>query len=216
MEKNLMRLALLKMASGDVEKARNMAAFVEETEPRETPPAGIGDGIYLVLDDGKYVPFRNRDNTEDEMASCTGIGVKMGDKSLVVSVCEIPDVELTTDNERSEAEYKTDREDAVSDWNGAGNTAKLHLNPEIHSHLDKGEYVPSLGEMLFILLFKKQINEALRWVGADELRNDWYWTSTEFSPSNAWYLNLSNGSMNGNTKAVNRLRVRPVSAFIHQ
>jgi len=37
---------------------------------------------------------------------------------------------------------------------------------------------------------------------------------TEYSATNAWNLNLSNGNMNNNTKASNRNRVRAVSALL--
>ena len=51
---------------------------------------------------------------------------------------------------------------------------------------------------------------------AAQLQENWYWTSTESSSTNAWYLYLSNGAAYAwNTKASDRGGVRPVSAFLN-
>jgi hypothetical protein len=51
--------------------------------------------------------------------------------------------------------------------------------------------------------------------GGQPIADDWYWTSTEYSATTAWYLALDYGRMGSNgTKATTTLRVRPVSAFI--
>ena len=43
-----------------------------------------------------------------------------------------------------------------------------------------------------------------------------YWSSTEYSSSNAWNVNFSNGNVNTNSKTSNSNRVRPVSALSEQ
>lgn len=105
--------------------------------------------------------------------------------------------------------------DAVADWNGKANTAHLReidLNPAIA--LNDGEYIPSVGEMYLIYTHRREINAALRHVGGMEIADAWYWTSTETSATNAWRLNLSNGTLaSWYAKASNKNRVRPVSAF---
>ena len=68
--------------------------------------------------------------------------------------------------------------------------------------------------MKLVQLFRKELNEALAYIGADEIADEWYWTSTESSANYAWLLNLNSGTMNGTTKASGKFRVRPVSAFI--
>ena len=37
---------------------------------------------------------------------------------------------------------------------------------------------------------------------------------TEYSANNAWNLNFNNGNANNNTKAADKIRVRPVSALL--
>ena len=69
--------------------------------------------------------------------------------------------------------------------------------------------------MMMIYANMTKINYALSLIsGAQQLVATWYWTSTEYSATNAWNLNLSNGNMNNNTKASNRNRVRAVSALL--
>ena len=76
-------------------------------------------------------------------------------------------------------------------------------------------WLPSLGEMMMIYANMTKINYALSLIeGATQLVEDAYWTSTEYSATNAWRLYLTNGPMGNSTKATTTYRVRPVSAFI--
>lgn len=61
-----------------------------------------------------------------------------------------------------------------------------------------------------------KINYALSLItGATQLVEDWYWTSTEYSATNAWGLYLNDGyTIYWATKASYTIRVRAVSAFI--
>jgi hypothetical protein len=69
--------------------------------------------------------------------------------------------------------------------------------------------------MMMIYANMTKINYALSLIeGATQLVEDAYWTSTEYSATNAWYLLLNGGGVNGSAKATTTLRVRPVSAFI--
>src|SRR5574344_2111760 len=70
-------------------------------------------------------------------------------------------------------------------------------------------WLRSMGEMMAIYANMLKINYALNLIsGATQLVEDWYWTSTEYiatstegSATNAWRLNLTNGSMYNGTKA---------------
>ena len=129
----------------------------------------------------------------------------------------------------------SDRVTAMNDWNGKTNTAAQITHAECSSNAyapgfchqysrvnanGKGLtackwWLPSLGEMMMIYANMTKINYALSLIsGATPLQETAYWTSTEFSATNAWYLNLSNGHASNSSKASNTGRVRPVSAFI--
>ena len=70
--------------------------------------------------------------------------------------------------------------------------------------------------MFIIYANMTKINYALSLIsGATQLVEDWYWTSTEGSATNAWSLCLSDGYASfWYTKVSGTLRVRAVSAFI--
>lgn len=76
-------------------------------------------------------------------------------------------------------------------------------------------WLPSMGEMAMIWANFDKINYALSKIsGATQLQVNWYWSSTQSSATNAWYLNLSDGFVSGGYK-FNQSRVRPVSAFLY-
>ena len=76
-------------------------------------------------------------------------------------------------------------------------------------------WLPSMGEMAMIWANFDKINYALSKIsGATQLQTNWYWTSTQRSARDAWYLNLNAGTM-GNHWKFNQFRVRPVSAFLY-
>lgn len=130
----------------------------------------------------------------------------------------------------------TDRLTAMNDWAGKANTTAQVTHAEcntssyapgycnLYSRTNANGYgltagkwwLPSLGEMLMIYANMTKINYALSLItGATQLSENWYWTSTEYSASNAWGLTLRDGYVTLYTaKASNTGRLRAVSAFI--
>lgn len=246
-QQEITRAALLMAAQGDPKKAAEMEAYLS-AETQQYPAGGFvpgpetvrptiqtevhPDGIYLVFGHQSPVILQKYEPgtvTEDMKERCTGIGIKLGSKSLVVDLYDMEDPEdsdekdLTLTTAKSPADYdkaayKDTYEDAGADWDGQANTDRLALagilNPKIAQQLKKGQYVPAMGQLLFVHLFRKQINQALREVGGEEIGGWWYWTSTEYGATFAWNLYLSYGLMAYYAKAKNRFRVRAVSAFI--
>lgn len=182
----------------------------------ETTPA---DGVYLVMRDGLCDKFTGTNLILDCDNPVIGIGVKQGDRGVIVALKDVADGDDVTLTVREDTTnysgYIPNRINAVADWNGKANTTHLReigLNPAIA--LNNGEYIPSVGEMYLIYTHLREINAALRHVGGMEIADEWYLTSTETSATNAWGLNLSNGYLNyWYPKASDKLRVRPVSAF---
>ena len=204
-------------------------------EPKEKPTAepvstqvsavteSKPDGIYLIFESGKALPFDpDKGVDSDQVAKNDGpvkyIGVKWGSHSLAVALHDQAngeDITLTAKKDETEYDGYIDTYlDAVANWTGKANTEHLKqigLNKEIS--LAENEYIPSLGEMLFVFLNRKAINEALEAVGGTPIDGVWYWTSTEYSATYAWFLYLNDGTVNGYTKASSTTRVRAVSAF---
>lgn len=213
-EKETMRMALLLMQHGDVEKAKAAEAFVCEKPAAQQNTGQLADGIYLVPKKGTPILF-----TGQQASDIIGVAVKMGSKAVTVALHDAAggeDITLTSAEDKTGYDgYKDNCLDATADWDGQGNTKhlqKIRLNPAIK--LEPGQYIPAVGEMKFIQLFRKELNEALEKVGGDKITDDWYWTSTELSATYAWYLNLNLGYIGNLTKASYSGRVRPVSAFI--
>lgn len=164
-----------------------------------------------------------------------GVVIVEGGKMLVVAPTETA---LTWSSAAVSGGGTTtsDRVTALNDWAGKANTTAQVTHAEcntssyapgycnLYSRTNANGYgltagkwwLPSLGEMLMIYANMTKINYALSLItGATQLQENWYWTSTEYSATNAWYLYLSNGYVSTITrKASNAGRVRAVSAFI--
>lgn len=189
-----------------------MGSEAATAEPQtETYP----DGIYIVDCKGKAVLYTGPDT--ETVNDTIGIGIKQGSKSLLVGLTDAADTatqncELTT--KQGGSRFFKSHTDAVADWDGAAGTEDLReiLNPAIK--LDEKQYIPSLGQMYFILCHLKAVNEALAFVGGQPLEVDaWYWSSTSYSAYGAWNLYLYDVYAYSLAKATCQLRVRPVSAF---
>ena len=204
-------------------------------EPKEKPTAepvstqvsavteSKPDGIYLIFESGKALPFDPDKGVEsDQVAKNDGpvkyIGIKWGSRTLAVALHDQAngeDITLTAKKDETEYDGYIDTYlDAVANWTGKANTEHLKqigLNKEIS--LAENEYIPALGEMLFVFLNRKAINEALEAVGGTPIDGVWYWTSTECGAPYAWYLGLIDGLVYYDTKASGTTRVRAVSAF---
>lgn len=209
-----------------VEFCREAYKFLAESEtkpaPANTVADSLADGIYYVLADGSVVPFIPDMGADGNLdgSQVKYVGIKWGGRSLKVTLHDAADGEeitLTSGKDTTKYDgYKDNYLDAVADWNGKANTEHLKaigLNKEIE--LADGEYIPSLGEMYLIYLNRKALNQALELIGSDPIKDDWYWTSTEYSAADAWILYLFNGgAVSYGTKASLTYHVRPVSAFI--
>lgn len=211
----MLRYFIFKDCGFDEEIAKKSYDFVmgnkPEPQPENRPATELADGIYLVY--GKLpVAYKGQELSENEKNGCTGIGVKFGGKSLVLTLFDIGDDDRTLTTQKGGTRFITDYHQAAEDMDGKAATDDIRdiLNMGIADE----EYIPSLGELYFILAHFTQINAALEAVGGKPLLNDWYWSSTQYSATYAWYLYLDNGTAYYYAKATIQGRVRPVSAFL--
>ena len=206
-----------------IEVCREMYKFmVEDEAPTPSVPTNgkhPKDGVYYICDDEEktIVPYKD---TLTSPWDAMGVLLVQGERSIIIALQDCNDDEKTTltkqkDPSNLKGNYIDTCIDAVADWNGQKNTEHLKaVGLSDNISLSDGWYIPSMAEMLFIFTHRKEVNAALEKAGGQPIANDWYWTSTEYSATYAWYLNLTNGSMNYNSKATSTHRVRPVSAFI--
>ena len=219
-EKQTLLYDLLKATRYEVAAAKACYEFITGSDS-QTPAAPVADvipdGVYLVMADDKNTAVLYRPGIQlmaEEIRRCIGIGVKYGDRSLTVSLRDAADGDTELTTQKGGSRFITNYHDAVADWDGEAGTADLReiLHPNIK--LGEKEYIPSLGQLYFILVHFREINEALNAVDGDPLQDLWYWTSTEPSATYAWYLYLGHGYANTNAKAAYQGRVRAVSAFL--
>ena len=77
----------------------------------------------------------------------------------------------------------------------------------------EGGRCPTIDELTGIFLNKDKINAALKAANLPELKESWYWSSTEYSNYGAWILRMSDGSRGWYGKDYNNFYVRPVLAL---
>jgi hypothetical protein len=194
------------------------------------------DDFPLMVKPHKWTALQNAGEIAD------GVVVVEGGKVLVVAPTEADSAGITWSSAAVSggATTTTDRVTAMNDWNGKANTASIISKSTASAVTNTSAYapgfcnlysranangkgllagkwwLPSVGEMMMIYANMTKINYCLSLIsGATQLLENWYWTSTEHSASNAWFLYLSDGTLNRwTTKASYQGRVRPVSAFI--
>ena len=215
------RFYLLKENKFNVESARKCWDFVCNEDCKIAADADaqkdtrLADGIYLIDAFGNATVFAG-DNTATHNET-KYIGIIQGNHGVAVALHDAADgeyVTLTNAQDNGGGNYIKNHAKAVQDWCGVANTVHLKaigLNPDIK--LEDSEYIPTLAELYLICLNREALNDALSYVGGDEIDADWYWTSTVYSATNAWGLYLYDGYAYHNTKAASKGRVRPVSAF---
>lgn len=186
------------------------------------------DDYPLAVKPDKWASYQN----SGEIAE--GVMVVEGGKILVVAPTEAT-LYWSSAAVSAGGKTTTDRETALNDWTGKTSTAAQITHNECKTEsyapgfcasyervnangqgLTAGKWwLPSLGELMMIYANMRKINYALSLInGATQLAETWYWSSTEYSATNAWGLSLNYGTAGYLTKATNQLRVRPVSAFL--
>lgn len=211
----MLRYFIFKDCSFDEEIAKKSYDFVmgnePEPQPESKPTTELADGIYLMY--GKMpVTYKGQELSENEKNGCTGVGVKFGGKSLVVVLNDISDDDIELTTKQGGTRFITNYHQAAENMDGKAATDDIR--DILNMGIADDEYIPSLGELYFMLAHFTQINAALEAVGGEPLHDDWYWSSTQYSATYAWRLGLYNGYALGGPKAASQSRVRPVSAFL--
>ena len=212
-----MRLTIIEKLGFDVEKAKKVYNFVvgekSTNESHETTSKPVPDGVYYILVGGGLAFWDRMEYVKDDII---GVAVKMGEKIATIALhdaAEGEEIPLVTDTPCGTGSlYRPDFFDAITDWDGEANTKDYgeFLNPDIN--LKEGEYIPSLAQLHLILLHIKEVNKALEAVGGTPMKKNWYWSSTEHSASNSWYVSFGSG-YSSNFGKYNAYVVRPAVAL---
>ena len=205
----VIKYAILKGVGFDLQKAKEYYDFINE-EPVTKDEATRCDGIYLIYHNGKVEPYAQGCSNENVRY----IGVVHEGRSFALALNDMTDVVLLPDGEKAGERRRLSREcDAIYDFDSVKNTEALcEDNPKLRDVLNDGEAIPALGALNIIAHLRDEINEALAYIGGQELKDTWYWSSTEYSQYSAWIVNFSNGLTYSNLKSF-ALAVRAVAAF---
>ena len=200
------------------EEAQSLFNWLNANNPSDSQPiAGVtetlfSDGVYYIYEDGSTELF---DFTKQNKPQKTvkRIGVRMGERSIAVNLEDLPEQSLT--NKKDDGNYSGyigEYDDAVADWNGKSNTEHIkQVGTGIE--LKDDEWIPSVAELYLIYLNKRSINATIELSGGSRIKDGWYWSSTEYSATYAWYLYLYDGSLGWDTKVSSSYYVRAVAAF---
>lgn len=185
----------------------------------EIPPymsIQLKDGVYFVYEDIDGSRRCELFDGKNEKENIQYVAFKFGAVSLKLWGEDLGEYPLTTEKAAEDDScYITSYAKAACDFNGKRWTELLverGLSFELPKD-DKNEwYIPAIGELYVMYIFKNNINEALKYAKRKPLKDTWYWSSTEYSAAGAWYLNAGYGSFNYSGKT-HEIAVRPVSAF---
>ena len=200
------RLSIYREFGDNAQKAYN---FIFKTTQCNNDLHSIKDGVYIIYNNGKYELF-NGENKKDNVSK---IGLVVGDKRICIALKDKGTYSLTNNrDDGTSGKYYDNSVAAVSDWDGEKNTEHIK-SIGTNIPLDDGEFIPSAGQIGFINLFLKSVNETLRYVGGEELEG-YYWTSTASDSASAWGLAFGDGSLSTwGSKVGDTGYVRAVSAF---
>lgn len=131
------------------------------------------DGIYICYEDGHKELFDKGKNTKEGKVS---IGFVWGEYARClssISSISLKDVDIK--NYVLDVRYYPDIENAKLDFNGIETSKKIYelksINDSTYNQL-KDSYIPAIGELIFILKYKKELEEALEFYNID-LFNNW-------------------------------------------
>lgn len=190
--------------------------------------ANVGVAVY----ESNYINFRQPGDVLSKESIAVGVWIQEGGKLIVVAKDQQASTKWATSNVTGGTTEKL-RDTAIADMDGRANTSTIittlgdnapaakFCHEYYPSNVDADNayfgagrwWLPSEGELLIIWSHLLEVNRILTQIGGTALnRRQWYWSSTEYSDTLAWFLTFDNGTFNDSYKT-NECSVRPVSAF---
>lgn len=209
-----LRLLLARESNFDLAKAEKVYSFIIGKQSATiSVTTARPDGIYFILSPSNMI--HESLATDEDKRNSIAIGVKMGNRFANVILHDAvgdEGIALCQDYQvpcGSESFFRKMFKEAMADWDGMASTNDMRdsLNPEIN--LGENEYIPSVAQLHLILLNINEVNKALVEAGGEPMKDNGYWSSTEFNSYTAWYVGFGTG---GNSGKVSHYVVRPAVA----
>ena len=190
--------------------------------------ANVGVAVY----ESDYIRFYQPDKALSKASIAVGVWIQEGGKLIVVAKDQQASTKWATSNVSGGTTAKGS-EAAIADMDGRANTSTIittlgdnapaakFCHEYYPSNVDAANalfgagrwWLPSAGELWMIWSHLLEVNRILAQIGGTALnRSQWYWSSTETSATNAWFLSFSIGLFSNYSKT-GEFSVRPVSAF---
>ena len=220
-EQQQLRLDLFRETK-DLQKAKDVFNFVMADGAKPAPVAvapagGIANGLYYIFTDGSYAPFDGKSKPEKEVKYC---GIYHDGHSFAVALNDLGKFALVKDVDDCPEEstlYCPAECDALHEWDCVERTKHIQeVGTDIP--LADGEYIPALPMVVLMRYYAKRgLNEMLKLAGGTPFNMDeYYWSVTEYSSINAWYVGFNNGGVYYTYPSGGKYGsfvVRPVAAF---
>ena len=131
------------------------------------------DGIYICYEDGHKELFDKGKNTKSGIKYIGFVWGEYARRLSSISNISLKDVDIK--NHVLDIKYYPNIENAKLDFDGIETSKKIYelksINDSTYNQL-KDSYIPAIGELIFILKHKKELEEALKFYNID-LFNDW-------------------------------------------
>ena len=131
------------------------------------------DGIYICYEDGHKELFDKGKNTKEGRKDIGFVYGEYARRLSSISNISLKDVDIK--NHVLDVRYYPYIENAKLDFDGIENSKKIYelksINDSTYNQL-KDSYIPAIGELIFILKHKKELEEVLKFYNID-LFNDW-------------------------------------------
>ena len=198
----------------------NKITTIEEKIESSTSSSNcfIGDILYSDMScDLNVIASKKPIGVVFDRANKLAIGLEESQQYWSTEYFDVPDVDNITDSSLTikdlDGKKNTSTVLAYCKANGKSCPAFEYVNSYKTEGTDVGDwYLPIMRELHSIYDNKDVLNIALEKIGGTTLGTGWYWSSSEYSISNAWVLTFSSSSV-GNYHKGNSFYVRPVLAF---
>ena len=131
------------------------------------------DGIYICYEDGHKELFDEGKNTIEGRRDIGFVYGEYARRFSSISNISLKDVDIK--NHVLDIKYYPNIENAKLDFDGIETSKKIYnlksVNDSTYNQL-KDSYIPAIGELIFILKHKKELEEVLKFYNID-LFNDW-------------------------------------------